>query len=61
MFWAREYSSSCDTLFVHLAIERVFGRQFGAIEFLERVEPFVKEYSLREQQFVRSEVLSRVT
>jgi hypothetical protein len=51
----------CDTLFVHLAIERFFGQQIGAFEFLERVEPVVREYSLREQQIVRSEVLSRVT
>jgi hypothetical protein len=48
----------CDTLFIHLDIERVFGRQLGAIKFLERAEPFIKEYSLREQQFVRSEAQS---
>jgi hypothetical protein len=38
----------CDTLFAHLAIERVFGQRFGALEFLERVEPVVREYSLGE-------------
>jgi hypothetical protein len=51
----------CDTLLIHLAIERVFGRQLGAIDFVERAEPFIKEYPIREQQFVRSEAQSTDT
>jgi hypothetical protein len=39
----------CYTLFVQFAVERVFGRQFGAIKFLKRIEEFVRENSFRKQ------------
>jgi hypothetical protein len=61
MFLGTQILVVCDILFVNLAVERVFGRQLGAIKFLERVEPLVRKYSLRKQQFVRSQVLFRLT